>query len=203
MQNNLHNIKGIDFINTIKNKPIFDVWIPEFQTIVLGKSSVEGNDIKDQVYEEKINIVRRDGGGGTVFLDNGTLIVDIAFKLDKSKSINSCLDMCESIILKSLNKMNFEVEVIKGNHDFVWANKKIAGISVYKRKNVLLYGISILLKTTTVHKISKYLKIPLIQPGYRNNRSHNEFLISLEQIKSYDIKKLKNSLIKELENSLC
>lgn len=167
------------------------------ESIVLGISNkIEELVNISNVKKDPIQIIRRFTGGGSVFVDQNTVFVTFIF----SKNILNIDLFPESIIKwsESFYKKVFEMNNFKANeNDFIIDNKKIAGNAKYIKKDRFLIHTSFLLDYE-IEKINKYLLIPLKAPIYRNNRSHNEFLIPLKSFfsKEFFIKKIKL----ELEN---
>lgn len=68
-----------------------------------------------------------------------------------------------------------------GISDICMGSKKIAGTSLFRSKHYLLYQASILVDPK-LHLIERYLRHPSKEPNYRLNRSHSDFLTSLQEL---------------------
>jgi len=187
-----------------QNKYLIDVWNPKETEIIMGRFCVEENDIKRNAYKDGISIKRRPGGGGTVLLDNGVLVVDIGILNYERKKTKYFFEKFNNIIINVFKKhVGIQLEYDKEFYDLKYDNKKIAGVSLAVSNNIVLYGTSILLRKDTIKKIDRYIKEPLKRPKYRGNRNHKDFLISLEEIKKFDSESLLKILKKEIEVHIC
>jgi len=188
-------VKNNNIFNLIEEKGFFyDIWEPSSPQIVLGRFSKEKEAIKDNVYIDNLPILRRLGGGGAVFLDKGTLIFEVGLKVIERKSVDYYFDFFNKIILSSLKNQNIIANSNNEFYDITIDNKKIAGVSICIRKNLILYGSSIIINNLLIEKIDLYLKEPNKKPIYRKDRKHKEFLIALEDFKNFNLNLLKNSL---------
>jgi lipoate-protein ligase A len=65
-----------------------------------------------------------------------------------------------------------------GISDITMGDKKIAGTSLFRSRNYLLYQASLLVDLDR-ELVSRVLRHPTKEPDYRHGRSHGEFLTSL------------------------
>jgi len=194
-------IKDREFFNRAhKSNFCYDIWRPSNEVIVLGRNSNESDDVKQEAYDNGIEIRRRIGGGGTVYLNSGTLVLDIAYITENRKDFRYYYKTSNNFIISALNKMGIPAETENSFYDMVIEKKKFGGVSLFISKNKILYSASIIIKETTIDLINKYLNIPDRQPDYRNNRDHIDFLTSLGQYMDFDIKKLKSIITDQLES---
>lgn len=200
----MSKIKTFDvFQKDFFQRDIIDIWIPEIPMIVLGRFCNEEDDIKEAAYADGIETIRRPGGGGTVFLDSGVLIVEIAFKEELERKFNYYFETFNQMIVESFRKQKIYLESENEFYDITSKDKKVAGVSIAKRKDKIIYGVSIILKKNTISRIEGYLRYPKKQPIYRKQREHSEFLCSIEQIGNFDYDKFKSDLILEYEVIKC
>ncbi len=191
----VNSIKGKIFFDKIESKGIlYDLWIPEEIIIVLGRNSSLLEDVKEAAFIDNINIIRRVGGGGTVLLDYGTLVIDIASKNIDYKSIGYFSQKCSNIIISALNSLAINSKYDIDSYDIVIKEKKVGGISIYKSNQCYLFSASLIISDTSINNIERYLKIPIKQPKYRNNRPHHDFLTSLDQFCNFSFKDFVNKL---------
>lgn len=196
----MSGIKSDHFFNLINTKnKICDVWSPNDKLVVLGRFSKEKEDINSTVYNDSLSIVRRPGGGGTVILDEGVLVIDIGLKM-KKRNISNCFNFFNNIIIQSLKIFGINAITDDECYDLRIGNRKVGGVSIAIKSEKILYGASLIVNKDTICNIEKYLRIPLKQPRYRRNRSHRDFLVSLDNYQELDtlelIKVLKNNIEK-------
>ncbi|KPK32858.1 MAG: hypothetical protein AMS24_02990 [Chlamydiae bacterium SM23_39] len=147
------------------------------KTIVLGVS----NDINSHVNMElikknKIPIIKRFTGGGSVIVDKNTIFV--TFIISK-KNLN--FSYPEEIFKWS---ENFYKKIFKSKYfklienDYVFKKNKFAGSAQYIKKDKWLHHTSFLWDFEK--KNMDLLLIPKKTPKYRKDRDHNNFLCNLQ-----------------------
>jgi lipoate-protein ligase A len=161
--------------------PIIRIWENINPCIYLGI----GNKYKQEVYiskakKDKIPIIRRFSGGGTVFQAKGNLNYTFILPLEiypEFKKISDSYNEIFKIIKKILP--SYPNITFNGTSDFCINNKKFSGNAQARRKNTLLHHGTILYNMD-LNLINKYLKHPNKKPEYRKNRKHIDFLTNLE-----------------------
>jgi lipoate-protein ligase A len=159
----------------------YDIYEPNQTIVVLGRSSK----LEDDVYVENckddgVLIFRRAGGGGTVVLSRGTIIISAAGKSNLEYHLREHMNAVNRIILGTLQKYGIERLSIRGISDIALDEHKILGSSLYRRKDILLYQGSLLV-CPDLSLIERYLKHPKKEPDYRRGRIHRDFLTSLHK----------------------
>jgi len=182
-----------DFSYFEQREKFIDVWQPEEEMIVLGRFSDEAI-INENAIKDGVKIFRRVGGGGTVFLDETSVIVDIGIKEKQLKPVNTYFDFFNNLIVEALKKQN--IPAVSGHdfYDIKIDDRKIGGVSLAIRKDMVLYGVSLIQKNILISKIADYLNHPSKEPKYRKKRNHSEFLSSLDNYTDFSINKLKQDL---------
>lgn len=179
-------------------------WIPEETTVVLGRS----NDPEKECHveackKEGVEVLKRAGGGGTVVLHGGCVVVSFgawmqqAFKNDVYFSlINQSI---AAVLEGELGTLQIKQ---RGISDLAIGDKKIAGTSLFRSKGYLLYQASILVDSR-IHIIESLLKHPTKEPDYRRGKSHRNFVAGLSEfvtgLTAQDVEKI---LSKKLERVL-
>ena len=161
----------------------FRIWVPKSTILVLGRSQkLKGEINTANAQTDNIPIFRRQGGGGCVLLDGNSICV--AFRYSRNNSYNTTPYFTKSskIIQQFLlNQLNLECQ-IHPNYDLSLGGKKLLGASLYMPKSFALYLAVILIdKAKVINKINRYLHYPSKSPNYRQNRSHDEFLTSINE----------------------
>lgn len=149
--------------------------------IVLGASNNPENELYlDAVRSDNLPVYKRRGGGGTVLLGPGMVIVTLRANVKKSFNNRHYLNLIQSFIIEILyQKFGLKIEP-NGISDLTVNNKKILGSSVYRCKEILLYQ-GVILVEAQLYKIAKYIKHPGKEPGYRNGREHKDFVANTVQ----------------------
>ena len=194
----VHNIEIIHNSIPMLVKPpdssdmILNIAFPK-RAIVLGRFS----SIKD-VKCNDVEIVRRLGGGGTVYLDHNFLVIEY----NGRRSLHILNMFLEATRLLVQNLIYKRVDITPRFMDFVVDDRKIAGTSIAYMREKMIIGISVILRNQGIEEIERCLKVPEKQPSYRRNRSHRDFLISAEAFENgeylltkTDLRKLSDSFL--------
>jgi len=162
-------------------KVLYRFFEMERDVVVLSSS----NKAHEEVYEEKclqdsIPLLRRQGGGGTVLLTQGMVVLTLALHSQNKynhkehfKNINSCF-------MGALESMGVQHLSQRGISDIAIHDKKIVGTSMFRKQELLVYQASLLVHPSLTF-IESILKHPTREPDYREKRSHAHFITSLHQ----------------------
>ena len=157
--------------------------------VVLGRSSkIEEDVMVETCADDGIPLSRRRGGGGTVILSPGILILSIAGRSTLQYHLREHMNAVNRIIVDTLEQLGVDSPVIRGISDITLGMKKILGSSLYRRKDLVLYQGSLLVNPD-LSLMKRYLKQPRKQPAYRKDRSHEDFVTSLHN-EGYEIPKV-------------
>ena len=147
--------------------------------VVLGRSAkIEEDVVEENCTADGIPISRRRGGGGTVVLSPGTVIISIAGLSNLQYHLREHMNAVNRTIIATLEQLGVDCPVIQGISDIALGNKKILGSSLYRRKDLVLYQGSLLVNSDLT-LMDRYLKMPRKQPEYRGGRRHEAFVTSL------------------------
>lgn len=145
-------------------------------TIVMGISGKawELLEVKS-VLRDKIPVVRRFSGGGTVIVDHGTVFVSFICNKD---SVPGLLPYPQPIMAWS--SLLYD-QVFHGagdfklrENDYVFGNRKFGGNAQSIIKNRWIHHTSFLWDYDEINMA--YLKVPARAPKYRMERNHSEFI---------------------------
>ncbi len=152
----------------------------------------------ESVKREKIPVIKRFSGGGTVFVDQNTLF--ITFIMAKG---DVTVDPFPEPILRWSADLYTDAWQIPGFHlrenDYCIGEKKCGGNAQYIKKDRWLHHTSFLWDYSK--KSMEHLRMPSKRPKYRENRPHDEFLCRLKcHSKSPEelVGKIKEALVKRL-----
>lgn len=188
-------------------------FIPQKNMVVLGRSNKESECYKEQCQRDGVEILRRYGGGGTVLLHDGCVVVSFGCWVKEAFHNGRYFDLLNSAVIKSLSNRWPKLEDLSQNgiSDIVWNDKKIAGTSLFRSRKYLLYQASILVDRK-IELIEKYLAHPSLEPDYREGKPHKDFVVSLNIIDNNILEKavlehferdLLNEIKLHLKNELC
>lgn len=191
-------------IKLLKNcdKSIYaQIWTPPYSVIVLGNSDKQSNSCyQDKCAELGIRITRRKGGGSAVLLHEDCIIVSIGMWVEQYFQNKKYFDLLNSALITVLADQHkgFANLALQGISDIAYNNRKVAGTTIFRSRNYLLYQAS-LLYHSRVQQISALLKQPLHMPDYRANRRHADFLLGLAEIvPTVSMQDLRKKLAREL-----
>lgn len=155
------------------------IYRPQREMIVLGRGSNPEIEIElDRCLSDEVSLYRRRGGGCSVVLDPGNVIVTVAIPVSGIGENSRYFNIISRWLMVNLAKIGVKEVYQDGISDLVIKNHKIAGASIYRRKGLLHYSASILVNPQ-LKMVDRYLKHPPREPKYRNGRGHMEFIKSI------------------------
>ncbi len=165
-----------------------NIWKPKERMVVLGRSNKASIELLKSICDQDgIPIVKRLGGGGTVLLHPGCLVVSVGAWVRDYYQNNLYFHLLNQSVIDALNMKLPECSFSqRGFSDIVSGERKLAGTSLFRSRNYLLYQASILVELR-VADIERYLAHPSAEPDYRLGRSHREFLMGLEELSALSV----------------
>ncbi|MEB2681318.1 lipoate--protein ligase family protein [Chlamydia suis] len=159
--------------NSSQNFCLVNTNLPE--AVVLGISRKPEQDLYvEHLRSDNIPIIRRYSGGGTVFLDADSLMVSWIMNSPSPMPSSKKLLQWTSTIYTPIFPSGFKVI----DNDYTLFEKKIGGNAQYIQKQRWVHHTTFLWDMNP-QKLARYLPIPQIQPAYRQNRSHTDFLTTI------------------------
>lgn len=161
-------------------------WVPTDFMVVLGASNSEEIEVDTHnCSAERVPILKRYGGGGTVVLYPGCAVVSLGCWVRQHFQNKFYFELVNNAVISALGSRWPELGGLgqSGLSDIVYGDLKVAGTSLFRSRNYLLYQASILVDCQ-IEVIDKYLKHPSREPEYRRGRSHKSFLTGLNQLVS-------------------
>ena len=157
------------------------LWEPARPMVVLGRSSKIGAEVDvDTCREFKIPVLRRISGGAAVLAGPGCLMYALVLSCRLRPRLCTP-DGAHRLVLGTLAGALRSLApgvCCRGTSDLAVDELKLSGNSLRMKRDHLLYH-GTLLYDFPLELIHRCLKMPPRQPGYRNDRSHGEFLTNL------------------------
>jgi len=149
---------------------------------VLGYSRrAETEVFLDHCRRDKVPVLRRYSGGGTVLQGPGCLNYSLVLRTAKEGPFSSISGTTSTIMKQQAGVVKFllgtAVEV-EGESDLTVGGRKFSGNAQRRLGNYLLFHGTFLIDFN-LSKIEQYLTVPEKQPQYRARRPHSEFLINI------------------------
>jgi lipoate-protein ligase A len=173
-----------------QSDPVLRFWESDRHVVVLGRSSRLTDDVHlDACQADGVPILRRASGGGTVLQGPGCLSYAFVMPLKMSADLRD-IRSSNTFILHRLAHALSQWQprtAVQGISDLAIDGRKISGNAQRRTRNALLFHGTILYRMDA-EVIARYLKQPKRQPQYRSDRSHREFLRTID-VPAEDLKK--------------
>lgn len=128
-----------------------------------------------------VPILQRKGGGGTVVLGPGCLVLTLAFYAADVFGNGAYFKEINQLWIDALAAAGVANVNVRGISDLAVDNLKIAGTSIFRRKHLLVYQGSLLVNPD-FELMAEVLAHPSREPDYRAGRPHKQFLTSTHQL---------------------
>ncbi len=162
-------------------KARIDFQIPDKTSIVLGRgSSVDDELYTNSIILDEVPVYRRKGGGCSVVLDPGNLVISLVLPSQVQFRIKERFSIITKWMVDGFAKAGIDGIYTDGISDIVYNNRKIGGSTLHIPKGLTYYSISILVNAK-LELIDHYLKHPPREPEYRTSRKHSDFITELSQ----------------------
>ena len=165
--------------NQNENKYCFAVYEAERTEVILGRSCSAEDDVHvSNCKQGNVPIRKRLGGGGTVLLSKGIIIISAAGVTSIPFQLIEHMNAVNNTIIHILTAFGVKNLAIRGISDIALDHRKILGSSLARRKDLILYQ-GCLLVNPDLKLFDIYLNHPKKEPDYRKGRTHREFLTTL------------------------
>ncbi len=171
-----------DLIRKVKTTqhPQYKIYRPENVLIVLGRGSDPEIELNlDACKRDDIPIYQRAGGGCSVVLDAGNVIVSVVLPVGGFLNSSKYFDKLSQWLIGKLDDLGFVGIYQDGVSDLVLDGMKIGGSSMKRTKEYLYYSTTLLIEPD-ITLMERYLKYPPREPEYRKGRSHSDFVGKLQ-----------------------
>jgi lipoate---protein ligase len=161
----------------------YRLWEPASPLVVLGRSSHPEEEVLCQACrQDGIPVLKRSGGGKSVLLSPGMLIISLALETIHFRGHLYYAKEINRIIEKTLTFCGVRNISFKGISDLALGDRKILGCCLYltrvKERWIVFYQASLLCHAD-LRLMTRYLEHPPWEPDYRKGRPHEEFLTTL------------------------
>jgi lipoate-protein ligase A len=167
-----------------QEKLVVHNFVPTSTMVVLGSSNNPDIEVNQKYCtEQMIPILKRYGGGGTVVLYGGCVVISAGMWVRQHFQNHDYFQRINQVVIDTLGTLNPVLIELnqKGLSDISFKGQKIAGTSLFRSRNYLLYQASLVVEPD-LPLINACLLHPSKEPDYRQGRSHNEFMTSLFDI---------------------
>ena len=149
--------------------------------VVLGAGCRLADDVDDAACQaDGVPILRRSSGGGTVLLGGGCLLFTLVLAYERSPLVREIHSSYCYILGRHRDVLADLLPGVScaGTSDLAADALKFSGNAQHRKRDHLLHH-GTLLFDFDVKSLSRYLRLPTRQPGYRAGRDHAAFLRNL------------------------
>ncbi len=158
------------------------VWEEPEICVVLGRGGKAEKEIQaEALHADGVTVYRRDGGGGTVVLSPGMLVIAIAAHVKDPYGSKRYFQALQLPMIEALEQKGLTGISQRGLSDLAWNDRKILGSSMRRQRSLLVYQ-GVMLVNTDRNLFDRYLLYPPREPDYREGRSHQSFTTCLSDI---------------------
>lgn len=164
-----------------RGEAVFRVYEPDALQIVLGAGGVAERDVcVEPAAADGVPLSRRMGGGGTVLLSPGQLVLALVTEAASPFQNVHYARRINGWIAEALTGLGVEGVEGRGISDLAIRERKILGTSLYRRRRLLFYQASLLVDVDLA-LFNRYLRYPHQVPDYRRGRGHVDFCTTLRR----------------------
>lgn len=162
-------------------EPAYRIYEPAERCIVLGAGrKAEADVFLDRAAADGLPVLRRRGGGGTVLLTPGQVVLAVVTEVDSPFRNREYAARINCWFVEALELLGVQKVQHRGISDLAILDRKILGTSIYRSRGVLFYQASLLVDLDLAI-FERYLRMPDRAPEYRRARSHEEFCTTLRR----------------------
>ncbi len=155
---------------------------PAAPIVVLGAGSrPERELLLEAIRADRVPVVRRAGGGCSVVLDPGNVVVSLALAGRGLPGLRTTFDWISQFVIAGLSAIGIPGAGIRGISDLAVGDRKIAGAALFRDREVVYYSVAFLAEPR-LELLPRYLQHPPREPDYRRGRAHLDFVQRLVDI---------------------
>ena len=190
--------------------PRVRVYEPPDVSVVIGRGSKQELELDAaNIAADGVTLYKRPGGGCSVVLDPGNLIISVAAPLEGIGGIKTAFSSISDWIITALTTCDVPGVKQRGISDLAIGDRKIGGSCIYRTRGLVYYSTTLLLDPD-LDLVDRYLLYPPREPDYRAGRSHRKFMGSLKALHlppgnadlAYRLSIMLNLRLEELVDSL-
>jgi len=152
---------------------------PEGVQVVLGRGSKPDRELNiDTCQKDGVQVFRRHGGGCSVVLDPGNLVVSVALPEQGFGENPKHFARITDWLIDGLAQAGIPHVKQRGISDLALDDHKIGGACIYRTRDLLFYTTTLLVDPDTA-LMERYLAHPPREPDYRHGRNHTDFVTAL------------------------
>jgi lipoate-protein ligase A len=159
--------------------PRVRVYDPPEVAVVIGRGGRQELELKTaKISADGVKLFKRPGGGCSVVLDPGNLIISVAVPFPGIGGIKSAFAGISDWLITALKSCGVPGVKQRGISDLAIGEKKIGGSCMYRTRDLVYYSTTLLLDPD-LELVNRYLLHPPREPDYRAGRAHRYFMGSL------------------------
>ena len=156
------------------------LYLPQRRCVVMGRGSKVRLEVNSKACrDDSMVVLRRPGGGCSVFLDEGNVIVSLVAPAKGFGRIGHYFRQISLWLIEALGEIGFPNLRQEGVSDLALGEKKVGGSCLYREKNLLYYSTTLLVNPQ-IELMERYLLHPPREPDYRKGRCHRDFVGTLQ-----------------------
>ncbi len=147
--------------------------------VVIGRGGDQERELlTEPIARDRMMLLQRPGGGCSVVLDPGNLVVAAGLPLPGIGLITRAFAALSGWVIDGLAACGIPYIRQQGVSDLVLDGRKIGGSCVYRTRGLIYYSTTLLL-APDLELVERYLKHPPREPEYRRGRVHRDFMGAL------------------------
>lgn len=170
-------------VDTNPTRGILRTWLPDRHFVVVGRSNSIATEVNEpECLSQGVPIYRRYSGGGAVVVGPGCLGYALALPLTDELRTGGVV-VVTRLVMETIAQQLADIVpgiAVCGTSDLAVHDRKFSGNSqrwlrhAFLHHGTILYGFELA-------RIGQYLSPPSRQPEYRQQRSHDEFVVNLPE----------------------
>ena len=155
------------------------LWESPVPFVALGAGSKVRDEVdRELCHADRLPILRRCSGGGTVVLGPGCLSFTLILSLELRPELRDVRASYERLLGALAQAFALEGLGRAGPSDLAYHGRKFSGNAQMRKSSSMLHHGTILYGFD-LGLVERYLPVPRLIPGYRRGRSHRDFLCNL------------------------